>query len=102
MSDDYKNTFWKSKSHRHKYGIFAVVKQSGSNLIAWELEQRSGGIYHPAYGLIPKSYISDFDMFVSNGNGKAPEFIISLQDSQVYCAGLTIKQVLGEESKSIF
>ena len=102
MAENYENSLWKSKSQRHKYNIFAVVRQVGSNLIAWQLELRSGGIYHPAFGLIPKSYISDFNMFVESGNNKVPDFIISLQDQQFYSVGSSVKQILGDSSNSIF
>ncbi len=92
MYENYKNTFWKSKNK--KYTIYAVVRQSGINLIAWELELRSGSVYHPAYGLIPKEYVFDFDMFISEADGRVPEYIFDIKDTQFYCLNQNLKQIL--------
>lgn len=92
--EDYKNTLWKSK--KRKYAIYAIVRQSSSNMVAWEMEIRSGGLYHPAYGLIPLEYVSDYDIFTPSENKKYPEYIISLQESQYYYVGSDIKQIVRE------
>jgi hypothetical protein len=78
----YKRTLWRYSPEAVSEGkpsdvIFAVVRNmdpSVNRLLAWELEVRSYGIYHPMYGHIPYEYVDDFDLFVS-GNAKTyPKF----------------------------
>lgn len=92
--NDYVGTFWRSIDRKYKYSVFAVVFQNGNSMTAWEIEMRGENIYHPAYGVLPKSDAEGLNMFIPEHNHKIPMFSFSANESGFYYAGTNLDKIL--------
>lgn len=79
---------------KYRHTIFAVVRQQGSQLTAWEMEMRGNNLYHPAYGVIPKSDALDMDMFITSKEHKTPSFNITVGERGFYFAGDNLQSII--------
>lgn len=91
---DYVGTFFRSMSLKHRYSIFAVVRQYEDHLTAWEIEMRGNNIYHPAYGLIPKTDIDEIDLFIDNKDRKVPSFSFNANERGFVFIGDDIQKII--------
>lgn len=87
-------TYWKSTDARYKYNVFAVVREYGTRLTAWELEMRGNNIYHPAYGTVSLDHIDELDVFVTAYGNKTSSFGFRADERGFYLAGTNIKEIL--------
>lgn len=79
---------------RRKYNIYAVVYQHGNHLQAWEMEIRGSNLYHPAYGLIPRSNADEIDVFIESFTYKSPSFSFDANERGFYFAGKNLQDIL--------
>ena len=91
---DYVGTYWRSTDVHRRYNIYAVVYQHGNCLRAWELEIRENNLYHPAYGIIPRSNIDEIDVFVKSAGNKYPSFSFEATERGFYYAGDNIQNII--------
>lgn len=91
---NYINTFWAPSTYGKSIGVpsyevYAVVDSYKLNdmdqeLIAWRMEVRGVGLFHPEYGLIPRESFSQYNFFIKEGTRTVPNFKFSTKTNKYY------------------
>jgi hypothetical protein len=90
---DYVNTFWAPSTYGKSVGvptyeIYAIVgarkNKADQDLLAWRMEVRGVGIYHPEYGIVARENFHQYNFFVKDGVHARPDFRFSTKSSKYY------------------